>query len=106
MRAGSLRHHCAVQRDEHVARPGGGRLESWVEVTKLWAEITLPGGRVAVAADQLTAEVTAEIRVRYRTDISTGMRIIHKGTTYKVEAALADNDQTMLRLLCSNVVNS
>jgi SPP1 family predicted phage head-tail adaptor len=105
MRAGPLRHHCAIQRAESVTRPGGGRLESWTEIFKVWAEITLPTGRVAVAADQLRAEISAEIRIRHRTDISAGMRIMHKSTTYKVEAALADNDQTMLRLLCSNVVN-
>jgi SPP1 family predicted phage head-tail adaptor len=105
MRAGPLRHHCTIQRAETITRPGGGRVELWTDIIKIWAEITLPSGRVAVAADQLTAEITAEIRIRYRTDISAGMRIIHKSTTYKVEAALADNDQTMLRLLCSNVVN-
>jgi len=105
MRAGPLRHHCAIHKAEQITRPGGGRVESWTELVKVWAEITLPSGRVAVAADQLTAEITAEIRIRYRTDISAGMRVIHKSSTYKVEAALADNDQTMLRLLCSNVVN-
>ncbi len=90
---------------QQVKRPGGGFTESWVELARLWAEITIPTGRVAVAADQLTAEITAEIRVRYRTDIVAGMRIIHGGKTFKVEAPLADNDQTMLRLLCSSVTN-
>ena len=78
---------------------------AWVELGKLWAEITIPTGRVAVAADQLTAVISAEIRVRYRADIVAGMRIVKAPMTYLVEAALPDNDQAMLRLLCSNVVN-
>lgn len=90
---------------QQVKRPGGGFTESWVEITKVWAEITIPTGRVAVAADQLTAEITAEIRVRYRADIVAGMRIVHGPKVYLVEASLPDNDQTMLRLLCSSVTN-
>lgn len=90
---------------QQTKRPGGGFTESWMALGKIWAEITIPTGRVAVAADQLTAEITAEIRVRYRGDIVAGMRIVHGSTTYLVGASLPDNDHTMLRLLCSNVVN-
>lgn len=105
MRAGDLRHRCSLQRSQEVKGRGGSIATTWLDAGKVWAEITIPTGRVAVAADQLTAEITAEIRVRYRADILAGMRIIHGLTTYQVEAALPDNMQTMLRLLCSNIVN-
>lgn len=105
MRAGELRHRCSVQRFQDVKGRGGSVVTTWLDVGKVWAEITIPTGRVAVAADQLTAEITAEIRVRYRADILAGMRITHGLTTYQIEAALPDNVQTMLRLLCSNIVN-
>jgi hypothetical protein len=53
--------------------------------------------------------VTAEIRVRPRADAVAGNRLVHteKGvtTTYLIGAALVDNENSMLRLLCSNVPN-
>ncbi|MFJ3487732.1 phage head closure protein [Pseudomonas sp. NPDC090202] len=105
MRAGQLRHRCALQRAVETPGRGGSTTSVWSEVGQLWAEITIPTGRIKVAADQLTAFISAEIRVRYRTDIVAGMRIVNEPSTYLVEAVLPDNGRTMLRLLCSNVVN-
>jgi SPP1 family predicted phage head-tail adaptor len=90
---------------QKVKRPGGGFDESWVELSKLWAEISIPTGRLAPMANRLEAMVTAEIKVRYRADIVAGMRFAHPTGTYLVEAALPDRDPAMLRLLCSSVTN-
>lgn len=105
MRAGPMKHRCTLMHFQSVKRPGGGLTESWGEIGKLWAEITIPTGRIAAVADQLQGLVSAEIRIRHRADVIAGMRLVHKTKTYLIEAALPDNDQTMLRLLCSNVVN-
>lgn len=105
MRSGPMRHRCVLMQFQPVTRPGGGITESWVEFGKLWAEITIPTGRISAVADQLQAVVSAEIRVRHRAGVIAGMRLVHKTNTYRIEASLPDNDQTMLRLLCSNVVN-
>lgn len=100
-----MKHRCALMQSQKAKRPGGGLDESWVELGKLWAEVTIPTGRIATVADQLQAVVSAEIRIRYRADLVAGMRIVHGGKTFKVEATLPDNDQAMLRLLCSSIVN-
>ncbi|MEG0632204.1 MAG: phage head closure protein [Pseudomonas sp.] len=109
MRAGPLRHRCTMQEPERVPNGSGGFLVTWVEVGKMWAEITMPTGRVSPVAEQLKVVVTAEIRVRPRADAVAGNRIVHtaKGitTTYLIGAALIDNGHSMLRLLCSNVPN-
>ena len=87
----------------------GGFDTSWVELLKLWAEITMPTGRTAPVAEQLKALVTAEIRIRPRTDAVAGNRLVHTvngiATTYLIEAALPNNERDMLRRLCSNVPN-
>ena len=109
MRAGGMRHRCVMQKPDRVKNATGGFSVSWLEVGKLWAEITIPTGRIAPVAEQLTAVVTAEIRVRPRPDALAGNRLVHtdKGvsTTYLIEAALLNNERDMLRLLCSNVPN-
>jgi SPP1 family predicted phage head-tail adaptor len=105
MRVGPLDRRCSLLKSDREKRPGGGASETWKEVGKAWAEITIPTGRIAAVADQMTAVVTAEIRVRFRKSIVAGMRVSCASDTYLIEAALPDAGRVMLRLLCSNVVN-
>ncbi|RYZ22737.1 MAG: head-tail adaptor protein [Chitinophagaceae bacterium] len=107
MRAGPLRHRCRIARPERVQNRSGGFDETWVEVVEVFAEVTLPTGRIVPVAEQLASEVTAEIRIHPRTDVAAGWRVTRKrtGATYKVEAALINNEGNMLRLLCSSVPN-
>ncbi|MDF3842674.1 phage head closure protein [Pseudomonas citronellolis] len=103
MRAGALRHRASLQASQKAPDGGGGFTEQWVELRKVWVEITLPTGRVADVSSQLQAVVTAEIRARPRADLVAGRRLVHGGVTYAIEAALPDNKRSLLRLLCSNV---
>lgn len=105
MRAGKLRHRCILQQLQRTPDGAGGYSERWSELRPVWAEITLPTGRVATVAQQLEATVTAEIRVRLATDILAGLRLVHGGSTYAIEAVLPDNERTLLRLLCSSVAH-
>ncbi|MEX5341400.1 phage head closure protein [Pseudomonas sp. I2] len=105
MKAGPLRHRCDASRPELTRNASGGATKTWVGAGKVWAEITMPTGRVAPVAEQLKATITAEIRIRPRTDIAVEWRLTERGVTYQVEAVLLDNDRTMMRLLCSSVPN-
>ncbi|WP_341522997.1 head-tail adaptor protein [Pseudomonas sp. G.S.17] len=105
MRAGPLRHRCIVQKSQKVPDGGGGYSQGWVSLREIWAEVTMPTGRTAPVSQQIKNLVTAEIRVRPAPDLLAGLRIVNNGTTYLIEAALPDNEHSMLRLLCSNVPN-
>lgn len=102
-----MRHRCRLSKYERVQNDTGGYDQVWVEVGEVWAEITMPTGRTAPVAEQLQAVVSAEIRIRPRSDIAAGWRLTEKrtGTTYSVEAKLLNNERDMLRLLCSSVSN-
>jgi len=107
MRAGPLRHRATLQSKQSAPDGAGGHVDRWVELRKVWVEITAPSGRVATVANQLQAVVSAEIRARPATDLTPGRRLVHvrQGltATYQIEAALPDNANSMLRLLCSSV---
>lgn len=103
MRAGPLRHRASLQAQQRVPDGAGGYVEQWAELRKVWVEIALPTGRIATVANQMQALVSAEIRARPAADLVAGRRLVHRGTTYLIEAPLLDNDNSMLRLLCSNV---
>lgn len=107
MKAGPMRHRGMLSKTLRVQNETGGFDESWVDVGKVWAEITMPTGRVSAVAEQLEAVVSAEIRIRPRADVIAGWRFtdIKSGAVYKVEAPLLNNERDMLRLLCSSVPN-
>jgi SPP1 family predicted phage head-tail adaptor len=102
-----MRHRCRIHKPHREQNRSGGATETWVEVGEVWAEVTTPTGRVSPVAEQLQAVISAEIRIRPRSDIVAGWRLTEKrtGMTYKVEAALPNNEREMLRLLCSSVPN-
>lgn len=103
MQAGKLRHRLSVLAEQRTPDGMGGYRQGWAELRKVWAEITLPTGRVDVVAQQLQSLVTAEIRCRPSTDLLVGRRLVHGATVYRIDAVLPDNRNSMLRLLCSNV---
>ncbi len=109
MRAGPMRHRCTMLKPVLTKNKSGGFDTTWSDLGKLWAEITIPTGRIAPVAEQLKAVVTAEVRVRPRSDAVAGNRLVETvngvSTTYLIEAALLNNERDMLRLLCSNVPN-
>ncbi len=105
MRAGPLRHRGSLQQQTRVSDGMGGYTQGWANVRQVRAEITMPTGRTSTVAQQIEAVVSAEIRVRMARDLKVGQRLAFTDGTYLIEAALSDNDRTMLRLLCSNVVN-
>jgi head-tail adaptor len=92
-----------------VKNASAGFDTTWREIGRAWCEITLPTGRSVPIAESIEATVTAEIRMHPRSDAVAGNRLVNvrKGvsTTYLIEAALLDNETTMLRLLCSSVAN-
>lgn len=100
-----MRHRCSLQEEKRVSDGMGGYKQEWVELRKVWAEVALPTGRIATIADQLTAVVTAEIRCRPAADLVAGRRLVARSMTYRIEAALPNNDNSMMRLLCSSVAH-
>jgi len=103
MRAGPLRHRLSLTAEQRTSDGMGGWQTGWVELRKVWAEVTLPTGRVEAVAQQLTAVVSAEIRCRPAADLVAGRRLTGRGVTYRIEAVLPDNTNSMMRLLCSSV---
>lgn len=105
MRSGPARNRFRVQESIKTPNGSGGFNVTWRDVGGVWAEVALPSGRLAPIAERLDAVVTAEIRTRPRPSLIAGRRLARSSATYLIVAALPDNKSSMLRLLCSNVVN-
>lgn len=91
MQAGSLTSRITIQRRAGGVDEWGTPLpESWEDVAQVWASIRHMNGSEAIRAGAVASTVQASIRIRRRSGLDAGMRVLHKGTTYQIKAVLPD----------------
>jgi len=65
--------------------------ESWIDFKKIWAKVTHLSGRDLIAAQAAQSETVARLKINYRTDIDSTMRVIHKGRIYAITSPPLDD---------------
>lgn len=104
MQAGKLRHRITLQKPVKVQDTTSGEMiDTWQDVSNLWAEVSPLSAREFVAAQAMQNAVTTRIKIRHRQDISAKYRILFRGKIYNVEGVLPDPDSGLeyLTLPCS-----
>ena len=84
MRAGELRHRLTFQKKVRTRDSFKEMVETWEDFVTVWGSIKPLAGKRYFEASQLTAEVTGEVRIRYRSDILSTMRIIFEDKTLEI----------------------
>lgn len=104
MRAGTLSERCVIQRKTQGTDSWGAPLpEAWEDYASVWANIRFLSGTESIKAGADTSIVKASIRIRWRTDITAGMRVLHGAAVYDVEAVLPGGRREWLDLAAKMV---
>lgn len=90
MQAGRLNRRCVIQQPGTVQDELGQPIPGWTDVALVWASIRHLSGVEAIKADAVTSTVKASIRIRWRTGLNAGMRVVHDAQVYSIEAVLPD----------------
>lgn len=109
IRAGTLRHRVSIQKYEDQLNPiTGARDKNWVEVSQVWASIEPLSVRDFIQSAGLQSQVSARISIRYRDDITAGMRIVHRNKIYSITGVLSDRNSGLeyLTLPCTEGANA
>lgn len=77
MKVGRLRHRIILQRRQDVV-VSGEVVPAWEDIAPIWASITPLSGREFFAAQQVAADVTTSILIRWRADVEAAGRILHQ----------------------------
>lgn len=90
MRAGSLAERVALKRlDTHTSSSGTGeRVEEWVTVATVPAQVDPTGGSEGVAGAQRAAETQISVRIRFRGDLLQTWRLEWRGQRYDIKTVL------------------
>ena len=78
--ANKLKHRISIYRPpdpEIDVDEAGQPLDEWIPVAETWAAIIPLSGRELATAQQVDAEVTTRIEIRYRTGIDRTMKAVY-----------------------------
>jgi SPP1 family predicted phage head-tail adaptor len=73
----------------------------WTQVAEVWAQITPLRGQERYSAGAEQPEHDAMIRIRWRDNVSSGMRVVHSGRIWDIQSVLEVGRREGLDLMCS-----
>ena len=81
-----LRHRITLQRFVKTQDPTTGLIsEEWVDDATVWASVEPLSGRDFIAARAQQSEISSRVVIRYRPDVDSTMRLVHRGRIYSIE---------------------
>ena len=105
MQAGRLNRRCTLQAPGTTQDELGQPIPGWTDVATVWGDVRLRSGLESVKAGAVVSTVQASVRIRYRTGIHAGMRVLVGSVPYEVLAVQSDvGGREYVDLVCQ-VVN-
>jgi len=108
MRVGRLRHRLAIESrgENSPSRTSTGAVDySWSTLATVWGSLEPLQGRRLEIAQATHEKVTVESMIRYRSDVTAGMRIAFGDKYYLIDAVInPELRNRYLRLLCEEGV--
>lgn len=105
MQAGRLNRRCVIQAPGTATDELGQPVPGWDDIATVWADIRMKSGLETIKAGAPVSTVQASIRMRYRSDITAGMRVMSNLTAYEIKAVMPDVSGRVFLDLASEVVS-
>nr|WP_292772333.1 phage head closure protein [Mesorhizobium sp.] len=96
---GSLRRELSLQACTTVSDGLGGHTESWAEVATVFAQIEPVSTSSVFGSDQTIETVTHRITMRWRSDVSSGMRLRRQDRIFDI-VTVHDPDDSRRYVVC------
>ncbi|MEI5998238.1 phage head closure protein [Paraburkholderia bengalensis] len=105
MRIGDFNRRATVQVQQATVDEVGQPSVAWVDLaTSVPCNVLVKSGSAQIAAGADVSRIQGSIRLRWRTDLAPGMRVVMGGTVFSVKAVLPDYDKrTFVDLVCEVV---
>lgn len=90
MKAGLLSSKITIEQQTTTQDAAGQIVGAWTVVAAVWADVRQQRGMEVIKADAMVSTVKTSIRIRRRTDINAGMRVLLDGAVYNILAVSQD----------------
>lgn len=101
---GALRTRCQLQARTATQDAAGQPLETWTTFATVYADLRHISGLETVRADAIASTVRASARIRWRSDVNAGHRLLAESRTYNITAVLPEQTRRFVDLACEVVV--
>ena len=81
----------------------GQPVDTWQTVAELWANVRYLSGLSAIKAGADVSINKVSVRIRHRTGLNAGMRVMYDGQTFDIQAVLPDEKRQFVDLVCEVV---
>ena len=100
MKSGALRDRITIQAPSIAQDDTGQRLTAWSDFALVWANVQYTSGLSAIRSGMDVSSVKVSIRIRYLAGVHAGMRLLHDGAEYSIEAVLPNKAERTVDLVC------
>lgn len=105
MRAGLLRHKFTVRTMTEEQDAAGELVQTWADGNTIWGSITPLSGGESLSNEQITAEVTHKVWVRYDSTVTPGTRLLFGSRVFEINSVLNKDERNVaMELLCKEIV--
>lgn len=92
MRNGTLNSYVTVKYRTGELDGIGQPVDTWIELASMWANIRNRSGAESIRADQEASMVRTSIRIKWRDDVTSAMRVYDGAKVYEIKAVLPAED--------------
>jgi len=101
MNVGRLRHQVTIIQAVPAPDGAGGLTKTWTALATVWAAVDPLRGREYFAAQQVTAEITHKVTLRYLTGVRPEMRVQFGDREFDIMAVINPQERNIyLELMC------
>jgi SPP1 family predicted phage head-tail adaptor len=105
MRAGRLRHRITIQDYTESQNSFGEATKNWTDYATVWAAVEPVKGREFWESQQINAEITTKVTMRYLAGIKPKMRILYDTRIFEIDSVInVDERNRELQLLVKETV--
>jgi SPP1 family predicted phage head-tail adaptor len=99
--AGKMRHKVTIQRRQLVRDEGGGFAQGWADDVTIWAQVKPATATAVIIANQPQQQVTHDVKIRYRSDLTKKDRLTYRGRILEIEDIVNEDELgKFLRITC------
>jgi SPP1 family predicted phage head-tail adaptor len=103
---GRLDRRVTIQYSVPSRDASGGAVLDWYDAATVWASLSFLSGNRLYAAEEKSFEAMATYRIRHRSDVQTGMRLIHGDDVFEIVAVDQLGRRHFLEMTCRAINQS
>lgn len=103
--AGMLNRRVTIEQVTSTRDEVGGQVETWSTLVTVWAEVRQKSASERFYRQQVAAQATHTITIRWRADITTKHRVVYNGRRFVIRGVTdVDDGRQWMDLACEEII--